>query len=73
MKIFLNTSDIKNPTIEITENKPYTISGAWLKEKVSFGNIQELVQYVVEKGICPSCKVLKDGRHTGYVEDYIVE
>lgn len=52
----------------------YSIAGSWLKahQDKRFDNVQEVVAFVVEQGICPSCKVLREGKFIGYVEDFIV-
>ena len=43
-------------------------------EEELFANIQELVDYVVMAGICPSAEIYRDGDSMGeYVVDYVVE
>ena len=50
--------------------KNYSISSS--NEK--FECIYKLVDYVVQNGICPSCKVLVDGEFQGeYIVDFLVE
>lgn len=39
----------------------------------SFDSIYELVDYVMDHGICPSYEILLNGSKTGeYVEDFLV-
>lgn len=43
-------------------------------EEELFANIQELVDYVIMAGICPSAEIYRDGKPTGeLVEEQIVE
>ena len=43
-------------------------------EEELFANIQELVDYVISAGICPSAEVYRDGeKYGGCIVDYIVE
>jgi len=40
----------------------------------SFATIDELINFVMMNGICPSCQIIKDGEKTGeYVQEYLSE
>jgi hypothetical protein len=42
-------------------------------EKELFSNIQELINYVISAGICPSVEFYKNGEPMGeYAEDFII-
>jgi|21_taG_2_1085346.scaffolds.fasta_scaffold00576_23 hypothetical protein len=49
--------------------KKYSLEGS----KESFSSIGELVDYILTSGICPSIRILIDGKPTGETaEDFLV-